>query len=69
MQKITSFDRKSLHNFIQESIEERRHKRSCREVPGLVNNEAWDVVEIRVGRGDLLDAEAAGDGEVERVEG
>ena len=45
------------------------HKRSCREVPWLVNNEAWDVVEIRVGRGDLLDAEAAGDGEVERVEG
>ena len=39
-------------------------KRSCREVAGLVNNEALDVVEIRVGGGDLLDAEAAGDGEV-----
>ena len=37
-------------------------KRSCREVAGLVNNEALDVVEIRVGGGDLLDAEAAGDG-------
>jgi len=42
---------------------------SCREVAGLVNNEALDVVEIRVGGGDLLDAEAAGDGEIERVDG
>ena len=31
-------------------------KRSCRKVPGFVNNEALDVVEIRVGGGDLLDA-------------
>ena len=44
-------------------------KRSCRKVPGFVNNEALDVVEIRVGGGDLLDAQAAGDGEVERVDG
>ena len=42
---------------------------SYQKVVGLIDDEALDVVEVRVGGGDFVDAEATCDSEVERVVG